>query len=424
MTTDALISDAVYDWVLDVSDIARPAIEFAPATSQSSAGLLARYGAIATRVDGWTLVAGGVTSKGCLSQSDQIVRFDARRAEHERLERLDYATKLDPDTPRPIFTGASIIATDDGDIVLVGGGVSLLSTSAEWSRGVYSFNARALSSNDGSVPNNSRAQPVVFEGLDLGPCLTLWGLPYLADRFGPERKIVVHDSTSQAMDFLAKNFRYATQTFKEFSDNVDAGKKLYLRALSTDSPSDTPARLDTDFPTISRDFILPPQLAFVQDRLFSSVLRVSGPVNMWLHYDGTKRFCLFPPSDVTHLGFAPGASSSSIDVFSSLASSSLSHCHPYEAILAPGDVLFLPQLWLHTATPVSSSSIAVNVFFRDLDKGYSSGRDVYGNRDLAAYEKARQDVSRICKSFKDLPRDTRQFYLSRVADELQQIAAD
>ncbi|CAK7229087.1 tRNA methyltransferase ppm2 [Sporothrix bragantina] len=236
------------------------------------------------------------------------------------------------------------------------------------------------------------------------------------------------------MDFLAKNFKYNTQTFQEFAQDVDAGKRLYLRALSADKPSDAPARLDTDFPTISKDFVLPPQLAFVQDKLFSSVLRVSGPVNMWLHYDvlaniycqiqGTKRFYLFPPSDVTHLGFAPGASSSSIDVFSSLASSSLSHCYPYETVLGPGDVLFLPQLWLHTATPVSSSSIAVNVFFRNLAKGYSSGRDVYGNRDLAAYEKARQDVSRISKSFKDLPRDTRQFYLGRIADELLQVAAE
>lgn len=92
--------------------------------------------------------------------------------------------------------------------------------------------------------------------------------------------------------------------------------------------------------------------------------------------------------------------------------------------MKPGDVLFLPQLWLHTATPVSDSSVAVNVFFRDLEKGYSSGRDVYGNRDLAAYEKARQDVSRMSGAFKDLPRDTKQFYLRRLADELLQIATE
>lgn len=145
--------------------------------------------------------------------------------------------------------------------------------------------------------------------------------------------------------------------------------------------------------------------------------------NIYCQIQGTKRFYLFPPSDVTQLGFAPGTSSSSIDAFAAMASSSLPpHCHPYETTLGPGDVLFIPQLWLHTATPVSNSSIAVNVFFRDLENGYSSGRDVYGNRDLAAYEKARQDVARISGTFKNLPRDTKQFYLRRLADELLQLS--
>jgi tRNA wybutosine-synthesizing protein 4 len=129
---------------------------------------------------------------------------------------------------------------------------------------------------------------------------------------------------------------------------------------------------------------------------------------------------LFPPTDVEYLGFAPGASSSSIDVFSQLHSPSLGRTHPYETILSPGDVLFIPPLWLHTATANSVTSIAVNVFFRDLEKGYSAGRDVYGNRDLAAYEKGRQDVNRIVNSFEKLPSQARDFYLLRLADELRQ----
>lgn len=362
MTADALVCDNVYDWALDISDIAKPTIEFTLRDGQSSTSFLARYGAITTRVDGWSIVAGGITSKGCIPQSDEIVHFYARGREHEKLELLDYATKLGAEIPRPIFTGASIIATENGDIVLVGGGASKPSSGIVWSRGIYSFNTRPLQSNGTAAQANSsweyqktlsvtneatprsaepslqrvglssavpiprlklhsaeqfssilhNAQPVVFEGLDLGPCLSQWKLPYLVERVGPDRKVrppeptgpieretrgdnttantlplkvVVHDSSSQAMDFLAKNFSYKTQTFSEFSRDVDAGKKLYLRALSADKPSDTPARLDTDFPSISQDFILPPQLALVQERLFSSVLRVSGPVNMWLHYD-------------------------------------------------------------------------------------------------------------------------------------------
>lgn len=90
--------------------------------------------------------------------------------------------------------------------------------------------------------------------------------------------------------------------------------------------------------------------------------------------------------------------------------------------MKPGDVLFIPSLWLHTASPTSGVSIAMNVFFRNLSTGYSAGKDVYGNRDLQAYEKGRQDISKIVKSFAGLPADVRQFYLHRLADEFRRSA--
>lgn len=86
------------------------------------------------------------------------------------------------------------------------------------------------------------------------------------------------------MDFNAKNFRYTTMTFKEFARAVHDGKRLYLRALSADFPADRPASLEEDFPVLASDFVLPPQLKTCQDSIHSSVLRISGPVNMWLHY--------------------------------------------------------------------------------------------------------------------------------------------
>ncbi len=235
------------------------------------------------------------------------------------------------------------------------------------------------------------------------------------------------------MNFNAKNFRYVTTDFADFVQKIENRDKVYLRALSHEKPTEQPAILADDFPELAPDFVLPPQLSFVEENLFSSVLRVSGPVNMWLHYDvmanvycqigGSKRLVLFPPADVEHLSFAPGASSSSIDVFPSLESPELAQTRPHEAVLGPGDVLFLPPLWLHTATPTSNSSIAVNVFFKDLnDSCYAAGRDVYGNRDLAAYEKGRQDVARIANSFQKLPAEAREFYLLRLADELRRKA--
>lgn len=140
--------------------------------------------------------------------------------------------------------------------------------------------------------------------------------------------------------------------------------------------------------------------------------------NIYCQVVGSKRLILFPPADVTQLSFSPGASSSSLDVFEELESPSLANTHPHEAILKPGDVLFLPPLWLHTAAPLTQLGVAVNVFFRNLEGGYASGRDVYGNRDLAAYEKGRQDVTRIVNAFGNVPADMREFYVRRLADEL------
>jgi tRNA wybutosine-synthesizing protein 4 len=88
------------------------------------------------------------------------------------------------------------------------------------------------------------------------------------------------------MDFTAKNFRYTTKDFASFMMTVEKGGRHYLRALSEEHPSDQPANIETDFPSLASDFQLPPELSFVKQNEFSSVLRISGRVNMWLHYDG------------------------------------------------------------------------------------------------------------------------------------------
>ena len=87
------------------------------------------------------------------------------------------------------------------------------------------------------------------------------------------------------MDFQAKNFSYVTKTFGDFIDQASNGEKLYLRSLSSDKPSELPADITRDFPSISGDFRLPPELRLVVENAHSSPLRISGPVIMWLHYD-------------------------------------------------------------------------------------------------------------------------------------------
>ncbi|KAK3315207.1 methyltransferase-like protein [Apodospora peruviana] len=458
--------------------------------------LLTRFGACCVPIQhyGGCILLGGVIKDHLLDRQDEILVCTLSADGVEITRRLVRADILEGEAnislpPRPLLVGNSTVPLPDGRVVLAGGGATCFSMGTFWNRGVYTLKPTVADENQntsselphwvhdrtvdiipgpenlsvaqpqskaGGQGSNPRIEPIariqlesqeafakliregkpaVLEGLDLGPCVLNWGLERLVDKVGKDRKVVVHEAVTQAMDFNAKNFRYLTTDFEDFVNRVRQGDWLYLRALSNDMPTEKPALLSEDFLALAADFVIPPQLSLVKENIFSSVLRVSGPVNMWLHYDvmanvycqigGSKRLVLFPPTDVDRLGFAPGASSSSIDVFSSLAtedSAELEHTHPYEAVLSPGDVLFLPPLWLHTATPTSDSSIAVNVFFRDLDSGYAPGRDVYGNRDLAAYEKGRQDVARMTNSFGKLPEDARRFYLLRLADELRRKA--
>jgi tRNA wybutosine-synthesizing protein 4 len=281
----------------------------------------------------------------------------------------------------------------------------------------------------------NEGRPLIFSEGDIGPCTTMWNNAYLKEAIGPDRKVIVHATENEKMDFKTKNFNYVTQDFGAFLDGCAGGSKMYLRSVSTNAPSDQPTNLADDYPEIAADFELPGELIYVVENLHSSPLRISGPVTMWLHYDvmanvlcqvrGRKRLLLYPPSDVSYLGFESGASSSSIDVFNPApgAVTGLVNTHPYEAILQPGDILFIPPMWIHTAAPTDGMSIAVNIFFRNLqNNNYAAGRDVYGNRDLAAYERGRKDIARIVSSFEDLPADVSGFYLERLANELMEKA--
>lgn len=54
------------------------------------------------------------------------------------------------------------------------------------------------------------------------------------------------------------------------------------------------------------------------------------------------------------------------------------------AVLEPGDVLFIPSLWLHNVHCADGFSISVNAFWRHMPHSAYEAKDLYGNRDLAA----------------------------------------
>ncbi|KAI1656476.1 LCM-domain-containing protein [Daldinia decipiens] len=496
ISRDGVIAKQILRWALVLPENGKPTISFTTLSTSnppnSSAremhkfnhpdGLINRYGASGfISPEGYLTIIGGILANDMVTRDLDVLIIDISGLHYKIVSACQIAV-----TPRPLLIGVSIEQANDGQLVVMGGGATCFSMGTFWNPGCYTlrYTPKAFTTgvptshsnrgiwkhsrivelteeterNHASTSLNREAikkveiprlqintadefsavlkagKPVVFEASQLGSCTQTWTSDYIVKQLGPDKEVVVHEADSQKMDFNSKNFAYVTKKFGDIMQGISNGQKLYLRALSGDHPSDQPANIKTDFPQLTEDFQLPDALSFVKYNEFSSVLRVTGPVNMWLHYDvmanvycqivGSKRFILFPPSDVTKLSFAPGLSSSSIDVFSELESPSLAETHPQEAVLKPSDILFLPPLWLHTATPLSNLGVAVNVFFRNLENGYSSGRDVYGNRDLAAYEKGRQDIARIANSFGKLPSDMRDFYIKRLADELAQKALD
>ncbi|RAL14012.1 tRNA methyltransferase PPM2 [Aspergillus homomorphus CBS 101889] len=378
--------------------------------------------------------------------------------------------------PRPLLVGHASYAVDRDQVLLLGGGAVCFSFGTFWTEGTWllkradsnlandwvlipetvpplKIETLPTSSSNASIETTSTkdvtpiprvqvqsaaqfqqiladGKPVIIEGSDIGPCTELWTKEYLADAVGRDRKIVVHEAQSEHMSFQTKNFSYTTKEFGTFLDEVHAGGRQYLRSISAEQPTKVPASLAEDFPSLKDDFRLPEALSTVTENAHSSPLRISGPVTLWLHYDvmanilcqirGSKQLILYPPHDVPHLHVPAGASSSTLQIFGADgAIAAIPHTTPHEAQLRPGDILFLPPLWLHTAAPTPGQvSVAVNVFFRNLRNGYAAGRDVYGNRDLQAYEKARADVQKIARSFAGVPRDMARFYLLRLAGEL------
>ncbi|KAI1381419.1 LCM-domain-containing protein [Hypoxylon crocopeplum] len=497
ITQDGTIASKILRWVLTLPENGKPTVSFTTLSNSEHShprirdsdsnnhpdGLINRFGASGSvSPEGYLSVIGGIVANDIVTRDLDILIIEISNSQYKIISTCRIEV-----TPRPLLIGVSTELTDDGQLIVVGGGATCFSMGTFWNPGCYTLEYD-LKASVHALPAPSRkcrkwqfskivelteetkrqqvstsscgkqaavkvdiprlqistpsafsavlkaGKPVIIEASELGGCTQNWSSEYIVGQLGFDREVVVHEASSSKMDFNSKNFTYVTKKFGDMMQEIANGHKLYLRALSEERPSDQPANIKVDFPQLADDFKLPDALSFVTENEFSSVLRITGPVNMWLHYDvmanvycqivGSKRFILFPPSDVTRLSFAPGSSSSSIDVFSELESSSLAETHPHEAVLKPGDILLLPPLWMHTATPLSNLGVAVNVFFRNLENGYSTGRDVYGNRDLAAYEKGRQDVARIANSFNKLPPDMRDFYVKRLADELAQKTID
>ncbi|EHK18658.1 uncharacterized protein TRIVIDRAFT_44191 [Trichoderma virens Gv29-8] len=487
ISKNGCIATKQYIWKINTCET-EPTISFSPTTTNNpNSQILSSFGAQTVHLGSSVIICGGMGADPCLhGQTIAVITTSGEGFEVSNFSTPNY------EDPMPFMIGSSVV--QDGDSLLVlGGGATCFSMGTFWETGIYKiclpdhilkssysssgiynpsnstvdligcrkFSAASAITSPDSVNNPDHqdqgvsltsvpriqlesaeqfqkivgeGKPVIFKSCSIGECQQKWTPDFLVNRIGANEKFVIHESYEDTgvLDFNSKNFAYVTDSFGNIMNKLQSGARVYLRALSRNKPSELPAKLEEDFPNLAEDFTLPPEMAYIKDHLFSSVLRLSGRANMWLHYDvmanvyaqvaGVRKMILFPPSDVKHMSFAPGASSSSVNVFQALETSSLLRAtHPHEAVLHPGDVLLIPALWLHTAAPITDMSTAVNVFFRDPGQKdhYSSGRDVYGNKDLEAYEKGRQAIARIAKSLQSLPSAAREFYLCRLEDELR-----
>lgn len=369
---------------------------------------------------------------------------------------------LEPSSPRPFLIRVSVAIVDNqaGDFVVIGGGGVCFSFGScfgsrwhilgnssndysNWKWHTQSITT-AIYTNLERPANTETAETVEECGLSslasilhpqvarnsesIGSCTSLWSLDYLKDKL---RKtfISIHQGTDRYLTFTPqKNFSYKTCEFSIFSKLLERKEHVYLRALASQDTFKEAANFWKDFPEISEEFRIPEALDHVlqlKSKLHSSVLRVSGDVCIWIHYDvmsnfyfqirGSKTFFLFPPGEVLKLKFAPGSTTSPMD-----SRSDFSAIRHKMVTLKAGDVLFIPRFWAHTtfsAEGENEPSIAINVFWRDLEHAiYAAGKDIYGNRDLAVYEQGRELIR---KTVDTIRRDDRRDLVVAWANFLQ-----
>ncbi|KAH7394983.1 hypothetical protein DE146DRAFT_66976 [Phaeosphaeria sp. MPI-PUGE-AT-0046c] len=421
------------------------------------------------------LLIGGVSQKGIYNLSEDFLLLKQSSTEISIRQ-----PNIELPSTWPLLVGMGVVAVSRDEAIIAGGGAVCFSMGSFWNEGFFTVTKIGMQGVKawGPVPRQANgtvaskplgasrqkqqgkakkisglrtthvprihlksaedfmqlvaaSKPAIIEGLDIGPCTDLWTLDYLKAKIGAERELVVHECASDRMTFKDKNFQYVKRSTAEFLDGIAQGSRAYLRATSSSQPNKLPTKLEDDFPAIAADFKTPDIFDIVKSNLHSSPLRISGPVSLWLHYDvlsnilcqvrGTKTLHLYPPADVKYLDYPPGGSSSNTDVLTS-KDPKLRFTHPHIASLKPGDILFIPSMWSHTATPDDGVSVAVNMFWKNLERGYAAGKDVYGNRDLQAYENGRRDVEKIVRAFRDVPPGIAKFYLDRLAGEIQDSA--
>jgi len=373
------------------------------------------------------------------------------------------------DAPRPGFVRTRVRSLESPDPSLALAGRSpRLSRNAR--RGAFAGRVRRMHRPTRATfadgPASAR-EPCVLTGLDLGPAPWTWSPEHLAAKPGvASAEVSVHVSASPHLDFVRKNFAFENVAFGEFlsrlrDEGPETGKKetgkkwYYLRSIGA-NPRKEPAHALAQFPELAAELRVPgdvlwgsslPAARLAEDaRYFSAVLRCSsGGTRLWTHYDamdnaliqlhGEKRVLLFPPRVSAGL-YLEGSSSPvvgwEVDGHdgtddgtddrtkrkTAFPAYRAARREAREVLLQPGDVLFIPALWAHHTEALHGPSVAVNVFWRELQKTAYPQKDLYGNADPLAAAEALRLVDAAAKTLANSPRDHKVFYGGLAASRL------
>lgn len=261
---------------------------------------------------------------------------------------------------------------------------------------------------DSTIPIISRldslSEPAILRGMDVGVCTSVWSKEYLKNAISGDTLVSCHVSPSRDLSFCPRNFEFQVMPWPEMLENLQS-HNIYFRAIGA-NPRKQVADFETSFPGLVADVKYPEWLK--KEKIFSSILRMSSPgISLWTHYDvmdnvlmqivGSKEVVLWHPYEVKNLEIE-GSSSRIVD----LEDPRLRRTMPRRLVLEPGDALFIPALWFHRVRTMDDSwaSVALNVFWKELDASLYAKKDLYGNADLVPFTESHKLLSVLPEPFR------------------------
>ena len=311
-------------------------ISLEPQSEKDQHSSICRFGAQAVCSPLASYLVGGIEASGLPKSAFEVVQLDrelAHSSEVLECSPLPHWNGSDFD-PQPLLIGHSAIWDGDG-LVVIGGGATCFSFGNYSNTAIWRFDQNGhggmapwkllrvekipsearqaleeqeqimgpiehhtTGASSGFIPIKRielrsretfekrvmERKPCMFEKVDMGPCVEKWTNEYLKNTIGDKRTFDIHHAQEDTMLFESKNFVIKKNTFSELIDAIASGEKRYLRSVSSHDRY-KPADFVSDFEALASDFALTDRLHIPASQVHSKVFRVSGPINMWLHYD-------------------------------------------------------------------------------------------------------------------------------------------